>query len=320
MLTLSIYIAAFIFLSGLMAAVDAAVLSVTGPEIEEMIHHDRPGAVQLRHVKRHITRSVVVIVILTNTVNVLGPILVSRQAFERYGPESLGVITVVLTLGTILFSEIFPKAIGTHHAPTIGRLAAAPLQLTQYALFPLVVALSWLSQKVTRGTRPIGTERQIRSLALMGRRAGHIESDEILMIYRAFRLNDRMARDIMTPREDVVAIPAEATIRQAAEQICRRRFSRYPVYQESLDHIEGLVTSRDILEALVEGRDDELVTSVMSSVLTIEAGTRSDELLVTFRDEHIHLAIVRDRQRMIGVVTLEDVLEELVGEIEDEKD
>jgi len=314
------YIVAFIFLSGLMAAIDAAILSVTRPEIEELIHHGRPGATQLRDVKKHMARSVVVIVILTNTINVLGPILVSNEALKRHGSESLAMITVILTLGTILFSEIFPKALGTHYAPSIGRVAAGPLQLAGVVLYPLVVALAWLSRKLTRGSRPIGTERQVRALALLGRRAGHIESDEIMMIYRVFRLNDSTARDIMTSRDDVIAISGEATLREAAEHVRQAGFSRYPVFRESLDRVEGLVTARDILQGVIGGQGDESVSTVARRVLQFEAGCRSDQMLMVFRDEHIHLGIVTQGGRTLGIATLEDVLEELVGEIEDEKD
>ncbi len=317
---LVLYIVAFIAISGLLAAVDAAILSVTQPEIEELIDHGRAGATRLRDVKKHMAKSVVVVVIVTNTVNVLGPILVSSEALKRYGPESLATITIVLTLGTILFSEIFPKALGTHYAPTIGRFAAPPLQLIGFVLYPFVVAFAWLSKKLTRGSRPIGTERQVRALALMGRRAGHIESDEIMMIYRVFRLNDSTAADIMTARDDVVAFGEDTTIRTAAEQVRSAGYSRYPVYRGSLDRVEGLVTTRDIQQALIDGQDDRPLGEIAQRILRFEARKRSDEMLMVFRDEHIHLGIVTEGGRTLGIVTLEDVLEELVGEIEDEKD
>lgn len=320
MTTLILYILLFLFLSGLMAAIDAAVLSVTRPEIEELIQNDRPGARRLRQVKHNLARSVVVIVILTNTINVLGPILVSQKALNRFGPDSLVAVTLVLTLGTIIFSEILPKAIGAHHAPLLGRLAAGPLQLLGLAMSPLVGALAWLSERFTRGSRPIGTEQQVRALALMGRRAGHIESDEILMIYRAFRLNDSTARDIMTARDDVIGVPSNVTIRQAAELVREAGFSRYPIYGDSLDHIEGTVTGRDILDAILCGRDGDPVSSISRRILKFDAAQHSDDMLMVFRDEHIHMGFVTDSKETLGIVTLEDVLEELVGEIEDEKD
>lgn len=320
MTTLILLILVFLFLSGLMAAVDAAVLSVTRPEIEELIQNDRSGARRLRHVKQHLAQSVVVIVILTNTINVLGPILVSHEALNRFGPESLVAVTLVLTLGTIVFSEILPKAIGAHHAPLLGRLSAGPLQIVGFAMAPLVGVLAWLSERFTKGSRPIGTEQQVRALALMGRRAGHIESDEILMIYRAFRLNDSTARDIMTSRDDIIGVPSNVTIRQAAEQVQEAGFSRYPIYQDSLDHIEGTVTGRDILDAILCGRDGDPVCSISRRILKFDASQHSDDMLMVFRDEHIHMGFVTDGEKTLGIVTLEDVLEELVGEIEDEKD
>lgn len=320
MTTLTLYILVFLFLSGLMAAVDAAVLSVTRPEIEELIHNHRRGARRLRQVKQQLARSVVVIVILTNAINVLGPILVSHKAVSRFGPQSLVAVTVVLTLGTIVFSEILPKAVGAHHAPLLGRWSAGPLQGIGLAMYPLVSGLAWLSGRFTRSPRPIGTERQVRALALMGRRAGHIESDEILMIYRAFRLNDSTARDIMTPRDKVIGVAASATIREAAEQVRDAGFSRYPIFLGSLNHIEGIVTGRDILDAILSGRDGDPVTSIARRILNFEASQRSDDMLMVFRDEHVHMGVVTDAQSTIGIVTLEDVLEELVGEIEEEKD
>jgi len=320
MTVLIFYILIFLFLSGLMAAIDAAVLSVTRPEIEELIQNDRPGARRLRNVKQQLARSVVVIVILTNTINVLGPILVSHEAVNRFGPGSLFAVMLVLTLGTIVCSEIVPKAIGAHHAPLLGRLAAGPLQFVGLAMSPLVGGLAWLSERFTRGSRPIGTEQQIRALALMGRRAGHIESDEILMIYRAFRLNDSTARDIMTARDDVIGVSSNVTIRQAAERVREAGFSRYPIYHDSLDNISGTVTGRDILDAILCGRDGELVSSISRNILTFDASQQSDDMLMVFRDKHTHMGVVTDGQATLGIVTLEDVLEELVGEIEDEKD
>ncbi|MBI1313968.1 DUF21 domain-containing protein [bacterium] len=320
MTALALYTLIFLFLSGLMAAIDAAVLSVSRPEIEELIHNRRAGARILRDLKQHLARTVVVIVILTNTINVLGPILVSQQAVNRFGRQSLVLLTAVLAISTIVFSEILPKAIGAHHAPLVGRLSAGPLRAIELAIYPLVSGLAWLSGCFTRSSRPIGTERQVRALAMMGRRAGHIEGDEILMIYKAFRLNDSIARDIMTPREDVVGIAADDTVREAAEQVRHAGFSRYPVYRDSLDHIHGFVTGRDILEAILSGRDDDPVTSITRPVLRFTATQRSDDMLVVFRDEHIHLGVVGTAESTIGIVTLEDVLEELVGPIEDEKD
>ncbi len=319
MLILIVLIVAFLALSGLMAAVDAAVLSVTRPEIDVAIQEGKWGARRLDRVKREISRSVVVIVIVTNTINVLGPILVSQKAFDEFGNEAIAVITIVLTFGTIVFSEIIPKALGAHYAPLIARISAPAIQLGRYLLYPLVVAFSWLSQQFTKGTRHIGTEEQIRSLVRIGHRAGYIESKEGQLIHRAFILNDKTAGEIMTPLNRVKALGASFTIQQAAAEIGRSEYSRYPVFGQSIDDIRGIALSRDVLKAMIDRPNAALATIARPAVI-VDAQVKSDELLTVFRDRHVHLAVVQDLEKTVGVVTLEDVLEELVGEIEDEKD
>jgi putative hemolysin len=319
MLWIVLAVIVFLALSGLMAAVDAAVLSVSRPEIEVLIQEKKWGSRRLGQVKKEISQSVVVIVIMTNTINVLGPILVSRQAFDLYGAESIVAITAVLALGTIVFSEIVPKALGAHYAPLIARLSAPAILIGRYLMYPLVVGFAWLSKQFTKGTRHIGTEDQIRSLVRIGHLAGYIESDEGELIHRAFVLNDTTAGEIMTPLNRVKALGAVFTIKQAAAEVCRSEYSRYPVFGQSTDDIQGIVLSRDVLKATLDRSSDPL-SSITRSAVIVDAQIKSDKLLTLFRDQHVHLAIVQDLGKTVGVVTLEDVLEELVGEIEDEKD
>ncbi|QDV51772.1 hemolysin family protein [Gimesia fumaroli] len=310
----------FVALSGLMAAVDAAVLSVSHPEIDELIQRGKSGAGQLREVKQKLTHSLAVIVILTNLINVLGPILVSQQAFDLYGPGALAPITIVLMLGTIVFSEVIPKALGSHYAPQLARWSAPVIRALGIAIYPLSAALAWLSNTLKRGQRSIGTETQIRALVKLGRKGGHIEPNESHMIFRTFRLNDRMVQDIMTPLEKVISIPASATVSDAAAIIRTNDFSRYPLFGNSPDDIQGTLIARDAFKMLAEGEDDSPITAIMHTPFVISPEMRADELLLAFRTRHQHLAIVHQANHTIGIVTLEDVLEEIVGEIEDEKD
>ena len=310
----------FVLLSGLVAMVDAAVLSVSRAETEEEVAHQRWGALQLRTITAHLTRSVIVIVIVTNTINVLGPILIGQTAVAIYGASAVGWMTIILTLGTIIFSEIIPKSLGTHYATQISRFAALPILTVTYGLFPLVVVLDRFTRLFRRGRRHVGTEGQIRALTTLGRRAGYIEPDEGALVHRVFILNDRTAKDIMNPRTTIESLRAGATLADAAQEILRSRFSRYPMFGASLDDYAGLVLARDVLEAVVDGRGDQPLTSVARSGLTVDADQRCDDLLLQFRLRRLHLAVVQRAGATIGLVTLEDVLEELVGEITDERD
>ncbi|MCK4517077.1 MAG: DUF21 domain-containing protein, partial [Spirochaetaceae bacterium] len=145
MIQLIVLILGFVILSGLMAITEAAVLSVTRAEVEVMVRNGARGAKALRRIKEHITQAVVIIVVFTNTVNVLGPVLVGIRAVELYGNAVIGVVTAILTLGTIVLSEIVPKSLGTHYAPRISLLVATPLRYLIIAAYPVV----WLFERLT---------------------------------------------------------------------------------------------------------------------------------------------------------------------------
>lgn len=320
MLILILYIVGFIFLSGVAALVDAAILSVSRSEVEEMVMKKLPGSAALQAVKGSLTRAVVVVVILTNTINVLGPILAGNKAIDLYGNTVIGIVTAILTFGTIIFSEIIPKSLATHYAPVISRISAPPILALIYVLYPIVLPLDWLSRQFQSGERPVGTEAQIRSLAALGRTAGHIDNDEVRLVHRAFLLNDKTAADIMTPLKDVVAVKQDATVRQAAQHVFQHTYSRYPVFGHSVNEPLGMLLSHDILAALTEEQDNATIENIIRPTLTIRGTIRCDDLLKEFRAKRIHLAIVQEQEKTIGLVTLEDVLEELVGEIDDEKE
>lgn len=315
-----LYIIVFVSLSGLMAMVDAAVLSVSAAEVEELVQRGGWGANALKRVTRKLPRSVVVIVLLTNTINILGPILAGKKAVEAYGDGAIGLVTAVLTFATIVFSEIIPKSIGAHYAPSISRAAAPVILSLTYAFYPVVEVLAWVSRLFQSGERQIGTENQIRSLVKIGRRAGYIGMDEGRLIQRAFILNDRASEDVMTPLGDIISVASDVNIRQAAELFYQHAFSRFPVFGDTVNDVQGMVMSNDILQALIADRGNEPIASIIHPVLTVDANLRSDELMVFFREQRIHLAIVQKDLKTIGLVTLEDVLEELVGEIKDERD
>ncbi len=320
MIELIVLTLTFIFFSGLVAMVDAAVLSVSRAETEEMVIKKLWGAVHARTLTKRLTRALVVIVIVTNTINILGPILVGQSAVSTYGKAAIGWVTVVLAFGTIVFSEIVPKSIGSHYAPQIARFAAPPLLALMYILYPLVLVLDRFSQLFRRGRRRVGTEEQIRALTTLGRRAGYIEPDEGLLVHKAFILNDRTAADIMTPRGNVVGFTSASTLRDAAKEVLESGFSRYPLCGESIDDFKGVVLARDILQELVRGGEEKPLSSIARRGFTVAADRRCDDLLLLFRLKRLHLAVVEDGGRAVGIVTLEDVLEELVGEISDEKD
>ncbi len=286
-----------------------------------LIAKGRWGAKELKKLLRHTTRAIVVIVIFTNVTNILGPILIGQKAIQLFGNDVIGYITAMLTLATIVFSEIIPKSLGAHHAPRISRRAAPFLLALVTVLYPIVYPLERLARLFrTSGKRKVGTEEQIRALANIGGGAGHIDADERELIHRAFVLNDRKAKEIMTKPFNIISIQKDATIRQAADIIFANHFSRYPLIGDSLSDINGYVLSRDVLAALAYGKNEDPVTSVRRELLSVDASVPCDDLLNILRSKASQIAVVAERGKIIGLVTLEDILGQLVGKIKDEGD
>lgn len=320
MLELFLFILGFIVVSGFLSMIDAAILSVTPAEVEVMIAKKRWGAVALKKLLRRATRAIIAIVILTNITNILGPILAGKKAEAVFGSSAIGLMTAFLTFATIIFSEIIPKAIGSHQAPRISRMLAPPLRLLILVLFPIVYLLEKLVHLFRTGKRKVGTEEQIRALANLGGKAGHIDADERELIHRTFVLNDRTTADVMTPASEIIACQTHATIRHAAKMVFAHSYSRYPIIGESLNDVRGYVLSRDILEMLAFGRGEETVLAIMRKIPVVASTLRCDDLLHFLRKSRAQIAIVKDGNATVGLVTLEDTLEELVGNILDEHD
>ncbi len=320
-ISLVVVIGIILVLSGFFSGAEAALVSLSEPDVHTLHEKRALGSSFLSRVHRQLDRSVITIVVWNNVVNIVGSILVGQLVIELFGDAILAVITTGLTFGIIIFSEIIPKAIGIHYAERIGLLTAPFIMVLTIVMLPIIIALEWVTSLFKKGERKVGTEAQIRSLVTIGRRAGHIESDEGQLIHRAFILNDKKASDIMTPLKDIISLQVEMSVEEAWEKIKEDGHSRYPVFGVSIHELEGIVLRQDLLEALYEEKDHEFITTLARDGLVVSDDMPSDKLIAIFRDKSIHLAVVQDNENhTVGLVTLEDVLEELVGEIEDEVD
>lgn len=296
-------------------------MSVTPAEVETMVQNKRRFAKTLEYATKHINRSVTTILILNNIVNIAGSILVGQTVVEQYGSAALGIMTTAFTFGVIIFSEIIPKSLATRYARTLSRIAAPGVVSMTCLFMPLIYPIEQIVKRLGKGERRIGTEAQIRSLVRIGRKKGHIEQDEGQLIHRVFNLNDVKAKDIMSPREEIVALPVKMTINEASKKIIADPHSRFPVIGKNLDDIQGIILETEVLAGATKGEHDVSLEYYARPALFVDEDTPSDNLLIMFRDERSHMAVVQHKgKKTVGLVTMEDVLEELVGEIEDERD
>jgi CBS domain containing-hemolysin-like protein len=306
--------------SAFFSGIEAALFSVSPSRARLLAKQKKSGAQALVRIKEEIGKSIVVIVVFNNAINIAGSIFVGVLAAEMFGNAWLGAISALLTILIITFGEIIPKTIGERFAENIACFMAQPLLLSTKLFSPLIVLLEKVTDRFG-ATRKIVSEEELQMLSHIGHLEGEIEADERDMIDRVFTLNDIPAKKIMTPRTVVYALEAGKTIGELAHEIYNLKSSRLPIYKEDLDTIIGVCNRTDILIALAQDKQTMLIEEFAQKPLTISENTKADELLPLFQKQRSHLAIVQDEfGGTAGIVTLEDVLEQLVGEIVDETD
>jgi putative hemolysin len=225
----------------------------------------------------------------------------------------------------LLFAEITPRGLTSANADRVGLTVAPIIYVLSRLLVPLVLPLEiltrWFVKRNERYGRLTVTEGEIREMTAIGHREGAIDEHERRIIERAFRLDETRAWDIMTPRVDVFAWSADRTLASIATELSTLRFSRVPVYRESVDDIVGILYMRDAYHALVAGQRDVPLGELAREPFFVPGSIPLTRLLGDFQNRRIHMGVVIDEYGGTdGLVTLEDILEELVGEIVDETD
>jgi CBS domain containing-hemolysin-like protein len=322
MLNLAIAILVMLLGSALCSGAETALLSVPLLKARQLAHSDRPADMALYAIRQRINRPIATIVILNNLFNIVGSIVIGGIAARTFGDALLGVFSGLLTFLVIVLGEILPKTLAERYALPIALSVAIPVRTLTWLFSPVV----WLLEKIitpfmAAGQLPITNEAEIKLMAAIGHQEGIIEADEAEMIRRVFRLNDIKSIDIMTPRVAITHLPGDLTLIDAEEQILNSQHSRILISDTDIDHIVGLALKNELLTALIRGHGEQFLCQVARPVRFVSETERADKLLQDFQNAREHLAVVVDEYGGVsGVVTLEDVLEVLTGEIVDETD
>jgi gliding motility-associated protein GldE len=259
---------------------------------------------------------------------VIGAFLTLRICEATDFPASVGLaIEVILLAGLILIlGEITPKIVALKHARTYALWAALPIDVIRRLLLPLTRILNLLSGGVSRA---LGVERrqlklsedEIKTLVEVSEQRGQLEQDEKEMIRGIFEFSETSVREIMVPRVDIISLPITAPMQEIVRVIKQEGHSRIPIYHDNLDNIAGIIHVKDLLPHLQDGEFRGELASLVRPAHFVPEGKKIDDLLRQFQVEKFHMAMVVDEYGgTAGLVTLEDVLEEIVGEIQDEYD
>ncbi|MBE9057361.1 hemolysin family protein [Sphaerospermopsis sp. LEGE 08334] len=321
---LQLVITVFVLLLGsaLCSATETALLSVPTLRVRQLAELKKPAAVALLAIRENMNRPIATIVILNNIFNIIGSIITGSIATQVLGDRWLGIFSGILTFLIIIFGEIIPKTIGERYSEQIAILTAIPVTGISLAFTPLVWILENVTAPFSQGIkRPTTNEAEIKLLANIGQQEGIIQSDEAEMIQRVFRLNDVTASDLMTPQIMMTYIRGNVTLAEAKADIIASQHTRIIVIDESIDQVMGFALKQSLLTAMVEGSGERKIADLARKVRFVPEIIRADKLLKNFIESHEHLAVVVDEYGCVaGVITLEDVLEVITGEIVDETD
>lgn len=248
----------------------------------------------------------------------LSPLLVDVLAY--------GGVLLVVALFTLVFSELLPSRIAVGLADRIALNAVGPINVVSTLFAPVLQLSQWISSTlatplVGRTSTALVTEEEIKMMVDAGSEGGVIEDDEKEMIYSIFQFGDTLAREVMVPRIDVVALEINTPVSEALNTIVEAGHSRIPVFEESIDHIRGLLYAKDLLQMWRDNQTQSPVKDLLRPAHFVPESKKAGDLLTDLQQRKIHLAVVVDEYGgMAGLVTLEDLIEEIVGEIRDEYD
>lgn len=327
--------ALLIALAALLVGAETAIGRVSRSRVEELRREERRGADQLAIVIDDRPRYVNVLLFLSTIAATTATALVVyvaitalsiRDGWPLWASLTLSVAIMVIVSYVVL--GVAARTLGTQHADRIAVRAARPARLIAGALSPLATLLILIGNALTpgRGFRsgPFATEAELREMVDLAGENSVIEDVERKMIHSVFELGDTFAREVMVPRTEVVFIEHDKTLRQALSLCLRSGFSRIPVIRESTDDVVGIVYLKDIMRRVFDDRDaerGETVETLMRSPYFVPDSKVADEMLTEMQAARVHMAVVVDEYGgTAGIVTIEDILEEIVGEIDDEYD
>jgi putative hemolysin len=319
-----VVLGSLIFLSAVISAAEIGFFSVNETRLRALAETGSHRAKMALHLRSNPQRLLSTIMIGDNLVNIGAASFATILTIRYFGSEAVAIATGILTFLILILGDIVPKTLAAKHATSVVVAMAYPLYWIEWILYPILFVLEPIIGKITGGkglTVPFVTEEELKIMLDVGGRAGVIETEEIKMIKNVFQLNDITVEDAMTPRIYVFALDGNLKLKEAQDQLFKSKYSRIPLYEKTSDNIIGILYKTKALMELAQGRSDAQLKDIAHPALFVPRGKTADDLMKQFQQEKRHMAIVvNEFGDFIGLVTLEDLLEEVVGEIMDETD
>ncbi len=317
------------FLSGFFSGSETAFMAASRVKVKDQVNKGDEKAALVDKLLEDEIRLLSTILIGNNLVNIAASAIATSIAIEIFGRSGVGIATGVMTFLILIFGEITPKSLGNNRSLKYARTVAPFLIWVERLFSPFVSFFSWLIKIIIGAENVMSaaflTEEEIRRFVNVGEKEGAIKETESEMIHSIFDFDDIMVREIMVPRTEMVCVERGAPVNKIVELAVEYGYSRIPVYEGTVDDIVGLVYVKDLLVMLLEESPPELedlnLEEFIKPIYFIPESKPINQLLNEMRRRQEHMAIVLDEYGgTSGLITIEDLLEEIVGDIRDEFD
>jgi len=315
-------------MSAFFSGSETALMSISKLRLQHLAETSPVRARLIERILKNPERLIGTILLGNNLVNVTMSALATVLALSLWGEKGIVYVTAVLTLAILIFAEITPKVYAKYFNERVSMVASPVLNVIMTIFNPVVIGVTYISTKllsflgvdVTKIKKPLFTEAEVRTCIKMAWDEGSITTDERKMLSRVFALNDKTVEDVMVPREEMAVIDAGSPVEEVVKTILKTGYTRFPVSKGKKTNIIGFLHGKDVLE-LFGHKKNVSIKKIIRPPYFIPADKKIDSQLRSFQDTKLHQAVALDGSgNVIGLITLEDILEELVGAIKDEHD
>lgn len=315
-----------VLLSAFFSSAETAFSTVNRVRLRTLAQEDHKGAIRVLHILDQYGKMLSAILIGNNIVNLSASSVATTLAIKLWGSRAIGITTGVLTLIILMFGEIIPKTWARQKAESITLLYSSLIKMLMTVLTPVIFLIdkisSWILHLLhidANGNDMSITETELKTYVDVSHEGGAIESEEREMIYNIFDFGDTVAKDIMVPRIQMTTVPIDATYQELLSTFQESMFTRIPVYDGDPDHIIGLVNVKDFI--LVKDKEKFQIKKILRDAYYTYEYKNVADLLMEIREKSYNIAFVLSEYgTTVGMITMEDMIEELVGEIRDEYD
>jgi Mg2+/Co2+ transporter CorB len=311
-----------IILSALFSGIETALMSINQIKVKSLLKQKKRGAEALFRIKQSPKKLIITILIGNNLVNIGAASLATVVFTSIFGSAGMGIATGIMTFLILIFGEITPKTYASQNSERISLSVARPIELLSILLTPLVWFFAKISGFISKllGSNEQSqlSEEELETIVTMGRKEGILSGEAASMMHNVLKFEGTKVTEIMTPKSAIHMIDAKAKLRQVLDYIVKTPYSRYPVYSDNKDNIVGIVDVDDVLRFVKNKRLDTKIRYLAKKVTFVPKSKEADDLLVELEGKKVPLAIVVDEYgKVSGLVTIEDILEEIVGDIFD---